>query len=310
LHSTGAVAILKDASLSQRGNLPVLFGCPVCGGTQFRKSFEKQGYDFVKCLGCGVMTLDPLPTLKQLYTHYESRTLSGTYEMEMDSERELSVSATLDYIAANLPQRAPVSFLDVGCFDGQLMDLAKKRLGWDCWGIDLNEKAVQAAKKNHGDQVTCTTIEDYSPSPGHKFDVVTAIGVIEHLREPQNLILKISRWLAEDGICIIQCPDVSSLPARMLGRYWPPLGAPEHIFYFGPKHIRTLAEKSGLRFIKSDRHWKRLSFRYVYRQMQFWGPELRSVAGVLFRLLPGPVRALKLPLYGGEMYVVLRKQSS
>jgi SAM-dependent methyltransferase len=310
LHSTGAVAILKDASLSQRGNLPVLFGCPVCGGTQFRKSFEKQGYDFVKCLGCGVMTLDPLPTLKQLYTHYESRTLSGNYEMEMDSERELSVSATLDYIAANLPQRAPVSFLDVGCFDGQLMDLAKKRLGWDCWGIDLNEKAVQAAKKNHGDQVTCTTIEDYSPSPGHKFDVVTAIGVIEHLREPQNLILKISRWLAEDGICIIQCPDVSSLPARMLGRYWPPLGAPEHIFYFGPKHIRTLAEKSGLRFIKSDRHWKRLSFRYVYRQMQFWGPELRSVAGVLFRLLPGPVRALKLPLYGGEMYVVLRKQSS
>jgi 2-polyprenyl-3-methyl-5-hydroxy-6-metoxy-1,4-benzoquinol methylase len=288
----------------------VLSGCAVCGGNQFRKSFEKQGWDFVKCLSCGVMTLDPLPTLEQLYVHYKSRTSSGNYEMEMDHERELSVSATLDYIAASSPQRAPISFLDIGCFDGQLMNLAKRKFGWDCWGIDLNEEAIQAAKKNHGNQVACTTIEDYSPPAGHTFDVVTAIAVIEHLREPQNLMPKISRWLANDGICVIECPNVSSGPARVLGRYWPPFAAPEHIFYFGPKHVRMLAEKSGLRFIKSNRDWKRLSVRYVYRQMQFWGPELRPVVGALFRLLPGPLRDLRLPLYGGEMFVVLRKQSS
>jgi 2-polyprenyl-3-methyl-5-hydroxy-6-metoxy-1,4-benzoquinol methylase len=256
------------------------------------------------------MTLDPLPTLEQLYVHYKSRTSSGNYEMEMDHERELSVSATLDYIAASSPQRAPISFLDIGCFDGQLMNLAKRKFGWDCWGIDLNEEAIQAAKKNHGNQVACTTIEDYSPPAGHTFDVVTAIAVIEHLREPQNLMPKISRWLANDGICVIECPNVSSGPARVLGRYWPPFAAPEHIFYFGPKHVRMLAEKSGLRFIKSNRDWKRLSVRYVYRQMQFWGPELRPVVGALFRLLPGPLRDLRLPLYGGEMFVVLRKQSS
>src|SRR5438105_4502821 len=196
------------------------------------------------------MRLDPLPTLEQLYAHYKSRTSNGNYEMEMDHERALSVSATLDYVAANSPQRAPISFLDIGCFDGQLMNLAKAKLGWDCWGIDLNESAVQAAKKNHGDQVTCTTIEDYRPRPSHKFDVVAVIGVIEHLREPANLMLKISGWLAKDGVCVIECPNVSSAPARVLGRYWPPIAAPEHIFYFAPKHIRMLAEKAGMRFVK------------------------------------------------------------
>jgi 2-polyprenyl-3-methyl-5-hydroxy-6-metoxy-1,4-benzoquinol methylase len=279
--------------------------CIICGGNDFRKAFSKQGYDFVRCPTCRVMRLDPIPSLEELREHYEARTAHGNYEMDVSRGRDQSIADTLDFIVRQTGPRPGLKLLDIGCFDGKLMDLANDRLRWDCWGVELNEKAVEVAKQRHGERVCCSSIEDYDPPPGSKFDVISAIAVIEHLREPGLLLAKIASWLAQDGKCILELPNAASWPARLLGRYWPPIAAPEHIWYLGPSHIANLAHDVGLKCIGREPHWKNLSIAHIYHQLQFFGPEMRKIVGIIIRPLPSGAQQTRLNIYVGEMHVVL-----
>jgi 2-polyprenyl-3-methyl-5-hydroxy-6-metoxy-1,4-benzoquinol methylase len=253
------------------------------------------------------MWLEPLPNEDELRKHYATRSANGNYDLNISRERDESIAETLDFIVQQTGARPHLRLMDVGCFDGKLLDLARERLAWDCWGIELNPQAAEAAKERHGERVACMTVEQYDPPHGVKFDVVTAVAVIEHLREPQRLLSKVADWLVDGGVCILELPNAASLPARMLGRYWPAIAAPEHIWYFAPRHIARLAENVGLRFVKSERHWKKLSIRYIHDQLQFFGPEIRKFSDVIMKLLPSKMHKKQLHVYGGEIYVVMRK---
>src|SRR5450756_1153263 len=111
--------------------------CIICGGDDFRRVFSKQGYDFVRCPTCRVMRLDPIPSLEELRKHYEARTAHGNYEMDVSRGRDQSIADTLDFIVRQTGPRPGLKLLDIGCFDGKLMDFANDRLGWDCWGVEL-----------------------------------------------------------------------------------------------------------------------------------------------------------------------------
>lgn len=52
------------------------------------------------------------------------------------------------------------------------------------------------------------------------FDVVTLIDVIEHAPDPVDLLRRIKRVMAPDGICLVVTPDVSSVAARAMGGKW------------------------------------------------------------------------------------------
>jgi 2-polyprenyl-3-methyl-5-hydroxy-6-metoxy-1,4-benzoquinol methylase len=281
--------------------------CIICSGHDFEEVFFRQGYRFVRCSSCGVMRLDPIPDVQVLQRHYATRTADGNYDLRISRQRDESIAETLDFVVKQTGERGALKLMDIGCFDGKLLDLAVDRLGWECWGIDINQEAVKAAKTRHGSRVSCTTIEDYAPPCNLRFDVITAIAVIEHLREPQRLLAKIASWLAEGGTCILELPNADSLPARALGRYWPLVAAPEHIWYFGPRHIAKLAEDVGLKYIKWERHWKKLSIAYVYYQLEFFGPEIRKVASTIMKVLPSSAQNRRLYFYGGEMHIVISK---
>jgi SAM-dependent methyltransferase len=187
------------------------------------------------------------------------------------------------------------------------LDLAQDQFAWEVWGIELSAAAVEIAQRRHGQRVTCTTIEDFEPPSGISFDVITAIAVVEHLRDPRELFKKVASWLNDGGVCILELPNASSLPARLSGRYWPPIAAPEHVSYLGPRHIEKLCGQVGLRYVDCFQHWKNLSIGYVYHQLQFFGPELRTLATGVLKLLPTSILSRRLYFYVGEMYAIIRK---
>ncbi|WP_424628747.1 class I SAM-dependent methyltransferase [Bradyrhizobium sp. SYSU BS000235] len=282
--------------------------CVVCENTKWNFKFRKQGYDFVQCAECGLVRLDPLPSAEALNHHYEMRAKAGNYEPGKAIER-LRVSEQIFASIEKITNSKPKKIFDIGCFDGQLLDVAKGH-GWETWGLELQGSAAEVARKKHGDHIFIGTVEEWGiRHPGY-FDVITAIAVIEHLTDPRKLLDLAWSCLKPGGLFVIQTPNNDSIPSKIMGRYWPCIAAPEHVFYFSDKTLEKMSTHAGFDSLFWSSHWKSLRLGYVINQLQYFGPELGRVVSRLEPFCPNWILSRQLPVYGGEMLFFARKPYS
>ena len=279
--------------------------CPVCAARGWRPLYTRLGWRYVRCEGCGLRRLDPLPTEAELESHYACRARSGNYEPRYAPERDVGLEQVLDF-AEGIGAR-PGRLFDVGCFDGGLLDLAARR-GWEGWGLELQEDAAAEARRKHPDRIAQSTVEQFEGLAGREYDLITAIGLVEHLRDPRRLFELAAEGLRPGGLLVIQTPNATSLPARLLGRYWPPIAPPEHTYYFDPATLRRACTAVGLRAVTARPHVKRLRIGYAYDQFRHFGPEFHQLLRPLVRALPPRALEARVPLYGGEMLFAARRR--
>ena len=143
--------------------------CPSCHLQSWNRLYRRQEWDFVRCSGCGLVRLEPIPTDEQLTAHYETRFQSGNYEPAKAAER----LPTLRGVFAEFSQTGPGRLFDVGCFDGGLLDIAAGE-GWETWGIDYQGPAVEIAATKHAGRIAVGPLEAYEP-PRRDFDAVLQV---------------------------------------------------------------------------------------------------------------------------------------
>lgn len=91
--------------------------------------------------------------------------------------------------------------LDVGCGSGWL---GEHFPGYT--GVDVSEEAVQAARAR-GREVTRVNADDPLPFPDERFDAVVLKDVLEHVRDPVELVLETRRVLKPGGQVFASSPD-------------------------------------------------------------------------------------------------------
>ncbi|MDD4994889.1 MAG: class I SAM-dependent methyltransferase [Patescibacteria group bacterium] len=244
----------------------------VCGSDLYKvwahgKDFEyhtsDQEYCYVKCLKCGVIYLNPNPTVGEIEKIYPANYFPYKFEEGLNFitkiARNFVQRLKVRPLLANLSDDARI--LDGGCGNGELLRIIKKHRGsgWKLYGNDINS-ATGDILNRHGIEFIAGRFEEMGGYYDY-FDAIILNQTIEHLHNPREIILKARRMLKRNGLLIIETPNYDSLDARIFRkRYWGGYHIPRHWHIFNKNILVGLLNECnfaviGIQFLLSPTFW-------------------------------------------------------
>lgn len=242
----------------------------------------------VRCRECSHLYPNPMPfpaeNLDQLYTDTEH--YFDGHDIERLKQYGLGV---LRESEARLGRRG--RYLDVGCGMGGSLWAAREE-GWEYEGVDPSSDYLKWARENLGVEGRQGTIEEMRFPESH-FDVVTMIGVIEHLYEPFATLQEIWRVLSPGGLLWLDAPNedalymrVGNLYMRTRGRDWvinlAPTFPPYHVQGFNRRSLPRLLKRVGFEIEKMrvwGNMWPFTGKPSLRKQIEYRGAQLVNWVG-------------------------------
>jgi SAM-dependent methyltransferase len=210
----------------------------------------------VRCVRCGLLSVDPLPTPEALADTYRRDDLPHAYEKAHGQAYVLGDREAPAYAHERLGDLerllgGPGRLLDVGAARGVFLNLARSR-GWDVTGIELSIEAMRAARGAFGLELIPSTVEEAGFRDG-SFDAVHMSHVLEHLPSPVGTLREIHRILRPGGVLMIEVPNefgdlMGAVRELVLRRRRPAYEVPSpHLYFFTPRTLRAVVRRAGFR---------------------------------------------------------------
>ncbi len=273
--------------------------------TDFVRTFssssdEPLNHQLVACAVCGLQYVSPRLRAEAVIGGYTSG--SDEQFVSQARGREITFGKCLDLIEQEWNAH-PGYLLDIGTGGGSFLHMAAKR-GWKVEGCEPNRWLCDWALENYGLPVRPGTVFDQRYAPA-SFDVVTLWDVLEHTPDPKSEVRETHRLLKENGLLVVNYPDIGSWIARLMGRSWVFL-LDVHLYYFTRATIRKLLEDAGFEVIRIRPHYQRLALGYILqRAMPYVGAPARWAERV-FRAVGLADR--QVPYWMGQTLVMARKR--
>lgn len=199
----------------------------------------KNSEHIVQCLHCGLVYVNPRVVLSSSMTTYTQKQ-EETYFAVTETDRAASNLMLLEHLTRLVGQ--PAQLLDIGFGDGLLLKQAQQH-GWISWGVETSANLVnRLADQMHKAQLYHGDLAEAHYPTGH-FDVVTLINVLEHLKDPNQILTEVARVTRPGGIIAVHVPNVNSLSARFQGAKWHHYEPLEHFTYFNAHTLSSFLEK-------------------------------------------------------------------
>ena len=273
--------------------------------TDFARTFrsssdERLNHQLVACVRCGLQYVSPRLRADAVLEGY-----AGGSDEQFVSQargREITFGKCLDAIE-QVWGRQPGRLLDIGTGGGSFPHIASRR-GWKADGCEPNRWLCNWALENYRLPVRPGTVFEQN-YPAKSYDVVTLWDVLEHTPDPKMEIGEIHRLLKEDGLLVINYPDIGSWIARVMGRSWVFL-LDVHLYYFTRATIRKLLEDAGFEIVRIGPHFQRLALGYVMRRAT---PYAGAPARIAERLCGAVgIAEWQVPYWMGQTLVIARRR--
>jgi 2-polyprenyl-3-methyl-5-hydroxy-6-metoxy-1,4-benzoquinol methylase len=217
-------------------------------------SVSKELFDLLLDEELQLLKTHPQPSLEQLPSYYESE----DYISHTDSKRTLfeklyhfvktnALKSKVTLISKENPLKG--NLLDIGAGTGDFLKHAKKS-GWNCIGIEPNEKA-----KNIAVSKGVNFINILEELDNNSFDVITMWHVLEHVPDLENQIKTLKRLLKPNGTIFIAVPNYNSFDAKHYKSFWAAYDVPRHLWHFSKSSIQKLVAKENLKLHKVKPMW-------------------------------------------------------
>src|SRR6185312_5932019 len=143
-------------------------------------------------------------------------------------------------LAPWVPQRS-ASILDVGCATGGLLACLAAAGYTRLLGCDPSPACAAAARRLHGIEVLALDIGQLAQT-GRRFDVILAVGVLEHLHEVGAAVDGLAGLLNPGGLVYCAQPDTEAFAACVNAPYQQ--FSTEHVVFFSEASLgRLMAER-------------------------------------------------------------------
>ena len=166
----------------------------------------------VACVQCGLIRTDPMPTPDEL-AHYYAHAYRADYQLAFAggpprhhlnrSTREAAFRAEL--LGPKLKPGARV--LDFGSGSGEFLAAVRAK-GCEAVGVEPGRDYAAYARERHGVEILDDAGDERFPLA--HFDVITTHHVMEHLRNPADVMERLARWLKPDGVLYAAVPNMAA----------------------------------------------------------------------------------------------------
>jgi len=156
-----------------------------------------------------------------------------------DKTTQEVISSVRSFFSANEEQ---VAFLDVACFEGNLLGNLRDKTKWHLYGIDINQDAVKVAQSKGFKVWQCDAEHVEGVLPEYlKFDVIHLGQAIEHFPEPLKVLNHLTALLKEGGVFVISSPNLDSAQIKLFGPTWSHWHPPFHQWIFSKRSMKLFA---------------------------------------------------------------------
>jgi len=328
------IPVVGENNYMTNKNQTIKQQCPLCGSSQTQHAYTTRDilynketlYDYFNCNHCKAVFISPMPSEKQIasfypdqYMVYEEVVPKKLSNMEMAvlklrfGYKHLNpsfISVLFAPVVSMFKYKLNISFikngkiLDIGCGNGKYLS-KMKNLGWQSFGVEFNDVAVKACKKNNLD-VFQGELKNAHFEP-QEMDLVTARHVIEHIPDVNSFFEEVNKVLKPGGLFHLRTPNTNALGRKFFSTNWYANDAPRHLILFSPENLTQRAEQHGFEEVCSYTlsSPKIILNSYDYKTNNTGKPSRKKS---LFRLLAKPyVFFSKLLNRGDEIYAVYRK---
>jgi 2-polyprenyl-3-methyl-5-hydroxy-6-metoxy-1,4-benzoquinol methylase len=247
-------------ALSQSEDRPEMVSearCLLCSGALritanglFDTRFGIDGtYTVAECRECALEQIAPVPTameLKKLYEGYYN--FGGRKGTRYERIREKFLSSFLYRMWIRIDgdisfhgRRGRGRLLDIGCNEGRSLKIYQRN-GFEVEGLELNENAAAVAR-SAGFPVYTNDLSEFQPA--EPYDIVVLSNVLEHARDPREMLLDIGRILKRGGQVWISCPNGRSWLRKAFGPSWINWHVPFHISHFTAETSQEVLQQAG-----------------------------------------------------------------
>jgi SAM-dependent methyltransferase len=229
--------------------------CRICNSWQASPFLDADGYHIVRCVECGLRYLNPQPSNGELARFYSGFERERSWRGETEEKFDRVIRAMIERFQNS------GTVLDIGSSKGNFL-IAMRRKGFSVYGVEPSDKNSEFARAVHGIPTFNGTVEAFlSCSAAQQFSVITVLNVLEHLRDPREVVLRLRERLVEGGVLAVVVPDARFHAAigmiRRLAGFPDPFwlnkrvlvgfDPPQHLCSFEPRTINLLVERCGFR---------------------------------------------------------------
>lgn len=213
---------------------------------------------------------------------------------------------TYDGLNISILRQFPIGVrrvLDLGCGTGALGAALKQRAALEVVGVTFSQDEAKEARKRLN-KVVVADLEEFGDGLElGRFDAVVCSHVLEHLRQPQQLLRQLHNCLSPRGILFIALPNVLYWKQRLpflFGRFRYTAGGlmdSTHYRFYDWQSATQLVESAGYEIIKrtADGSFPQPYLRKVIPSLSEW------IDAAACHFFPG--------LFGHQFVILARRQT-
>lgn len=221
--------------------------CPACGGGG-DKAFDKEGFSYCRCAGCGSVYVSPRPSAAALEEYYAqseaSRFRVEHYSRDTAKARRYHLLCShalwMEQLANEAGPRAARAYADVETYSPEIFD-EMARLG------DFERfYSIRPLLPSRTPGVR-ETADWELPEP---LAAISAFEKLEHQHEPLALLRKMGEALAPGGLAFFTTRTISGFDLQMLWDKTPYIFVPEHLNLMSIEGLALLVERAGMELLE------------------------------------------------------------